>query len=284
MSREEVEEAARREGLSIGQWRARYEQRRSDRIKKTAQRARKECEDWQKKTGYVFITCESGGKGKDGQNEKSLYKVPILEEVTEALIQARARKAEASRKRDAERAIRLESKLALARLEGTYTKIDRYRRPGRKPKDVFSSNHRLILTKFERNIDLTVRINIDPQAYRDDFIEAIDSIMHQRGFVGDSNASDFVHIEQERDVDKESHSAEFRVDQSVPGSGFAKSNYTNKLNSFLPEKDAHRENLQTRQNQQDNFPPGAHSEKCHPDDDLVAALLEDDEELAKSHW
>jgi hypothetical protein len=281
MSREEVEEAARREGIPIGKWRARFEQRRSDRIKKTAQRERKACEDWQKKTGYIFITCESGGKSKVGQNQKSRYTVPILKEVTEALIQARARKASASRKRDAERAIRVESKLALERLEGTYTKIDRYRRPGRKPKDVFNSNHKLILTKFERNIDLTVKINMDPQEYRDEFIEAIDSIMHQRGFVVDSKAGDFVHIKQERDMDKSRYSAEIWVDKSVLGNNFHNNNHINGLNAFSPEKDEHQENLQNYQNQQDSF-SHVPSESSYTDDELVSSFIEDDETFARA--
>lgn len=304
MTAAERAEMAAEEGLPVGVWRKKYENRRSSRIKKNAQRYRKETEEWQKKTGYVFMICESGGRTKDKQNESSRYQVPLLKEATEALIQARAR-----RTTDPKRAIRIEAKAALSRLEGTYNKVERFRRKGSRPDKVREANEKLILTKFKKNLELTAIMGEDPQTYRERLLAQIDGIMAELGFAVDEAVPEIhapdVHIDlsTEEDMDKPrsaptqqdlddwnavaAEKVQIRVDKTVPPPIDCKSNEEKEISPISSKTILQNENRQIVEKQTDSRTPQKtffESEKTKesPPDPLLSALLDDlkeDEEL-----
>jgi FtsZ-binding cell division protein ZapB len=215
MSKEERQSFADRERLTTGQWRARYETRRAARIQKHAQRRRKSLVEWQTEHGYQFVICAPGGK-KGDEHFPSRYRVPLLVEAAEALTQAREKRS--YNIKHPEKALRAEAKLALQRLEGTSPIVERFRRKGRQPKNVIDSNHRLILTKFQRNLELETRIDNDPVEYYESLISDLTKIMTGHGFAVSS--SPFVHIHEREYGQKNSDESgpqidQFEVDKSV---------------------------------------------------------------------
>jgi hypothetical protein len=198
MSRKEIEAAARREGVSIGEFRAKYERRRSERIKKAAQRKRAKTDEWQKRTGYIFVESQNGSK-KEGQDFDTRYRVPMLIEAAEALLIAREKLTGPG---NPKKIVQGEAKAALARLEGTLVKRDRFKRPGRDAKSVFESNHKLIFTKFRKNLHLAPHIGIDPIEYYGEFSAETKANVSALGFNVDSDEQSSVHREQKNNMDK----------------------------------------------------------------------------------
>lgn len=243
-TREELRATAKREGVSVAEFRARYERRRSERIKKTAQRKRTKCDAWQKRTGYIFIESQNGGR-KAKENYNTRYRVPILIEAAEALILAREKR---THTKNPKKVIQAEAKLALQRLEGTFTKRERFKRPGRDARSVIESNNKLILTKLKKNLHLTAQIGEDPLEYYEQHLADEREAVTGLGLTPDDPP--IVHKETEESMDKYTgqdkvnrdksfnqpkvanngaEKANFSMDKSVPPPNGSKSFNTNKM-------------------------------------------------------
>ena len=192
-----IREGAKLERLPVREYRVIYERRKVERIKKTAQRGRADCEAWQQATGYEFIIADLGGR-RNGEDYPTIYSAPILQAVSEAVEAARLKR---SYPNSPSNAIKMESKKALAMLEGTPLKRNRFRRPDQKPASVRARNHKAILTKLGKNIELTTRMQEDPSEYIETFFSDARSLLERMGFHVDFEHV-LVHRKEEENMDK----------------------------------------------------------------------------------
>ena len=153
-------------------------------IKKAASRYRHACDEWQKMNGYVFVESEDGGRGIENGAEVycwTSYRVPILSVVVDQITQMCNSSAYS---RDPAAAIRQYSKRALRELEKTPNKRDRFNRRRQDPDSIIRGNHKLIMTKLEKNFHLIAAhentVANDPVDYielvRDGAIEILESM------------------------------------------------------------------------------------------------------------
>ena len=194
-----IREGAKIEGLPREKYRPVYEARKIERIKKTAQRGRAACDEWQRANGYEFVISFPGGQ-RDGENFSTIYQAPILAAAADVVRTARLRR---SYPKDSTNAIRLESKKALARLEATPLKRERFNRRSRKPADIRAANHRAILTALEKNIELTTRMgeDQDPAEYIETFFSDAKELFERLGFTVEYEKV-LVHRHEEKNMDK----------------------------------------------------------------------------------
>jgi hypothetical protein len=142
-------------------------------IKKRVQRARKEFNDWQESSGYVFIECEPGGQTREGERYDSRYRVPLLKAAAEALQESRQR---SERGESFKRAVQAASRTAVKKLRGPLFKRDRFNRPRQTDEAVLNRSRKTAITHATKIRDIIRRNGKDPEKFLKDLADDIASL------------------------------------------------------------------------------------------------------------
>lgn len=135
----------------------------------------------------MFVESEDGGRSIAENGEEvycsTRYRVPILSVAFEQIMQMRASFVYSH---NPSSAIRQYSKRASRLLERTPHKRDRFRRRKRDPDSIIRGNHKLILTKLEKNLNLIAAnentVADDPVDYVELLRDAAVGLLEKMGF------------------------------------------------------------------------------------------------------